>query len=308
MSTREYEQQIYQELADTFERQHQPELRDHFLILAADMALSAGRAEEAERLRQRLLRANPHHVLRPYASFAQAAANSDIQTFLEELRQRYPVERAQDMLESFWPGVPEGPAPGDFDLEVPATMPPVPRTRMPANPTLDDDVAERLPTNLVRDDPPPPARPRDKSEPLKVYRSETEPEEPRPTVPPVKPTRAPARPPRTEAPKPAAPLPETQPPRAAPKPAAPKPAAPPRPAARPQPAPAPAATRPVAPVPARRPAAPPPPAAPATEPEEPAHSGSWVGSVLVVVVLAAALAFGVVALAPPALSELWNLR
>jgi hypothetical protein len=304
MSTREYEQQIYQELADTFERQHQPELRDHFLILAADMALSAGRAEEAERLRQRLLRTNPHHVLRPYASFAQAAANADIQTFLEELRQRYPVDRAQDMLESFWPGVPDGPAPGDFDLEVPATMPPVPRTRMPAEqrPLEEDDVAERLPTNLVRDDPPP-AKPRDKSEPLKVYRSPTEPEGPKPAVPPVKPTRAPVRqPPRAEAPKPAAPVPETQPPRAAP-----KPAPPPRPAARPQPAPAP--TRPVAPVPARRPVAPsPPPAAPATEPEEPAHSGSWVASALIVVVLAAALAFGVVAVAPPALSELWSLK
>src|SRR5262245_2044861 len=173
MSTREHAQQIYQELADTFEQQHQPELRDHFLILAADMALSAGRAEEAERLRQRLLRANPHHVLRPYASFAQASANADIQTFLEELRQRYPVDRAQDMLESFWPGVPNGPAPGDFDLEVPATMPPVPRTRMPAEQRpKEDDVAERLPTNLVRDDPPPPpAKDRDKSEPLKVYRS-----------------------------------------------------------------------------------------------------------------------------------------
>ena len=58
---------VYRELADWYERQRQPQMRDRFLVLAADAAQTAGRADEAERLRLRLLKVNPHHMLKPYA-------------------------------------------------------------------------------------------------------------------------------------------------------------------------------------------------------------------------------------------------
>ena len=50
---------IYKELADRHERQGQPQMRDRYLVLAADAAVSAGRAAEADLLLTRLLRANP---------------------------------------------------------------------------------------------------------------------------------------------------------------------------------------------------------------------------------------------------------
>ena len=58
---------IYKELADRHERQGQSQMRDRFLVLAADAALRAGRDEEAERLRRQLLQRIPHHMLRQLA-------------------------------------------------------------------------------------------------------------------------------------------------------------------------------------------------------------------------------------------------
>src|SRR5688572_1432363 len=63
---------IYRELADHYDRLGQVSMRDRFLMLAADAALAAGQPDEAERLRQRLLATSRHHMLRPYASFAEA--------------------------------------------------------------------------------------------------------------------------------------------------------------------------------------------------------------------------------------------
>src|SRR5262249_16939846 len=68
MHPSEHNLQVYEELADTFDRQQNQALRDQFLLLAADAALTAGRQDEAERLRQRLLWLNPHHSVRAYTS------------------------------------------------------------------------------------------------------------------------------------------------------------------------------------------------------------------------------------------------
>ena len=76
---------IYKELADWHERQGQPQMRDRFLVLAADAAQAAGRPAEADLLLARLLRSNPHHMLRPFASFGQALASTDIQNYVGEL-------------------------------------------------------------------------------------------------------------------------------------------------------------------------------------------------------------------------------
>src|SRR5262249_4438146 len=113
MADREHTLRVYQDLADSFDQQHNASLRDLFLLLAADAALRAGHQAEAELLRQRLLRLNPHHLLKPYASFAEASSYPDIQGYVEELRQKYPAEVAEEMLESV---VPHAPAPGPADI------------------------------------------------------------------------------------------------------------------------------------------------------------------------------------------------
>jgi len=99
---------VYRELADRYDQLGQVSMRDRFLMLAADAALEAGQAPEAERLRDRLLQTSRHHMLRPYRSFAEAVQAPDVQTYLRDLRANYPLDIARQLLDSLRPS--SGPA------------------------------------------------------------------------------------------------------------------------------------------------------------------------------------------------------
>jgi hypothetical protein len=118
----------YQKLAVFYDRKGQPQQRDRFLVLAADAAQSAGNADEAESLRLQLLRHNPHHLLRPFSSFAQAMNSADVQSYLNDLRNSYPPKKASEMLAAL------GPAPADK----PSEAAPIP----PTQPVIDLDAAD----------------------------------------------------------------------------------------------------------------------------------------------------------------------
>ena len=101
MDPRENLLRVYKELADWYERQRQPPMRDRFLVLAADAALPANRPDEAETLRLRLLKVNPHHMLKPYASFAQALKAPDVLTYIKDLLVNHPTKVAEDLYARF---------------------------------------------------------------------------------------------------------------------------------------------------------------------------------------------------------------
>jgi hypothetical protein len=105
---------LYQELATLSDCQGQPQMHDRFLVLAADAALTAGRADEAERLRQRLLQRNPHHLLKPYGSLAEAMRAPDIVSYVVALRRSHPYEAALQLRDSLRKdgGEPEDPPEG----------------------------------------------------------------------------------------------------------------------------------------------------------------------------------------------------
>jgi hypothetical protein len=88
---------VFEELAGRFVKQNEPRFRDHCLVLAADAALSANRPQDAERLRQRLLQYNPHHLLRPFASMSEAAQAPDVQEYITDLRRQWPPEFVQKL-------------------------------------------------------------------------------------------------------------------------------------------------------------------------------------------------------------------
>ncbi|HEY1860863.1 MAG TPA: hypothetical protein VGG61_10940 [Gemmataceae bacterium] len=90
----------YLKLSEWFNQKGQPQQRDRFLVLAADAAQAAGRQDDAEKLRMRLLKHNPHHLLRPYSSFAQALSSADVQSYVNDLRNSYPPNKAVEMLAS----------------------------------------------------------------------------------------------------------------------------------------------------------------------------------------------------------------
>jgi hypothetical protein len=175
---------IYKELADAHERQRQPQMRDRFLVLAADAALTAGRPAEADLLLARLLRSNPHHMLRPYATFAEAMASPDVANYVGELRRAYPPEQAEAEFDALR-AARGGPPPGRPANALPPTAPVVDL----------DDLAERAGPG---------------HEPLKVYRTQDEGE-------------APAAPSLPRVTRPPAPRPPAAPPRSAPRPVPPSP-------------------------------------------------------------------------------------
>jgi hypothetical protein len=92
--------QVYRELADWYDRRGEPSMRDRFFVLGIDAAQRVGRHEEAEKMRHRLLQVNPHHMLRPFASFGEASQAADVQTYLRDLRMNYPSEVALELLRS----------------------------------------------------------------------------------------------------------------------------------------------------------------------------------------------------------------
>ncbi len=110
MATVEQTFRTYQELAALYAQQGQAQLRDRFLVLAADALHTAGRTEEAERMRGRLLQANPHHLLKPFASLDEAMKTTDVKNYVTGLRRTYPPEKAVELLESLRNGGEEKPA------------------------------------------------------------------------------------------------------------------------------------------------------------------------------------------------------
>lgn len=179
--------EVYCELADWHDRHGQPQLRDRFLVLAADAALAAGAEDEAERLRARLLHANPHHLLKPFASFAQALRSPDVESYVASLRQSYPLEAAEAMLASL-----RGEPPPERGAEpaLPPTMPVVDLGRPPDGP----GPGESLKLFPFLDEP---------GEPVPTLPAWQEPPRPAPPRRPAPPARKPAPPPRPAAAPPA---------------------------------------------------------------------------------------------------------
>jgi hypothetical protein len=89
---------IYRALADEAERRGLALLRDRFLVLAADAALTAGRAQAAEQLRTRLLRHNPGHLVGTFPSFARAMESALVRNFVAALRRKCNPAKAEQML------------------------------------------------------------------------------------------------------------------------------------------------------------------------------------------------------------------
>jgi hypothetical protein len=89
---------MYEDLANHYARQGESRQRDNCLVLAAAASLSIDLPAEAERLRKRLLLTNPHHMLRPYATMAEAMQSGDVRDYVADLRQQLPPQTVEKML------------------------------------------------------------------------------------------------------------------------------------------------------------------------------------------------------------------
>lgn len=110
---------VYVQLAEAYHGKNRYQERDRFLILAADTAWTAGRTDEAEQLRKKILSYNPNHLLRPYNSFGEALGSPDIMTYIQQLRRGYPVDRATELLRGLESGTGGKPTRSEEDFSLP---------------------------------------------------------------------------------------------------------------------------------------------------------------------------------------------
>lgn len=90
--------QIYGDLANCEANDGSPQMRDRFLLLAADAALTAERPDLAQQLHEQLLEANPTHLVKPFATVADALQAPQVSSYLDHLRGQYPPAEAARML------------------------------------------------------------------------------------------------------------------------------------------------------------------------------------------------------------------
>lgn len=95
---------LYLHLARASEEQRRLLQSNKFLVLAARIACQAGATQIAEECRRRILAHNPNHLLKSFASMAEALRSEDVCQYTHQLTRLYPFEKAEYLLHKFRAG------------------------------------------------------------------------------------------------------------------------------------------------------------------------------------------------------------
>jgi len=90
----------YLHLVRASERRRRPLVRDRLLVIASARAARLGLPYIAAYCRHLILMHNPHHFVSHWATITQAVFDEDFLHFLGRLERRYPLEKAEKMLDS----------------------------------------------------------------------------------------------------------------------------------------------------------------------------------------------------------------
>ncbi len=91
---------VYLHLARASQQRNRPHVTDRLLTVAAATASEMGLQPVADYCRSLVLAHNPHHMLRRWPTVRAALEQEPFQGLLKQLRRRYPMERAERLLES----------------------------------------------------------------------------------------------------------------------------------------------------------------------------------------------------------------
>lgn len=86
---------LYLRLAAASERRLRPQVTDRLLILIGAMAAELNLPVVAAGCRDRILKHNPQHLIKNYATFEDASSNVDFETFIKQLWRRYSAETVE---------------------------------------------------------------------------------------------------------------------------------------------------------------------------------------------------------------------
>ena len=91
---------IYLHLARASELRRRLHVRDRLLVLAAVTAARIHMPRVSLLCRHRILEHNPNHAVRRWDSLEEALDDSDFLHLLRTIQRRYPLEKAERMMES----------------------------------------------------------------------------------------------------------------------------------------------------------------------------------------------------------------
>jgi hypothetical protein len=91
---------LYLHLASASERRRRPHVRDRLLVIAASIAARCELPRIAAYCRSKILEHNPQHLIRRWATVEEAMSDSDFLHLLRSVQRRYPLERAERLLDT----------------------------------------------------------------------------------------------------------------------------------------------------------------------------------------------------------------
>ncbi len=91
---------IYLHLARASEVRQRMLVRDRLLVLAGAMSQSGELPRIAALCRAKILDHNANHMVRRWETFAAMSHDAQFQPFLAQLQRKYPIEKAEQMLQS----------------------------------------------------------------------------------------------------------------------------------------------------------------------------------------------------------------
>ena len=91
---------LFLHLARASAQRRRMHVRDRLLVIAGAIASQLGLATISARCRDRILEHNPHHMLRNWHCYRVAMEDPDFLHLLKQLQRRYPLEKAERMLDS----------------------------------------------------------------------------------------------------------------------------------------------------------------------------------------------------------------
>ena len=90
---------VYLHLAWASQQRQRLHVRDRLLVIAAVNATRIGLNRIAAYCRLQVLEHNPQHLIRRWPTITEALEQSDFLHFLKQLQRRYPLERAERMMD-----------------------------------------------------------------------------------------------------------------------------------------------------------------------------------------------------------------
>lgn len=100
MANASYQLGVFLHLAQASQRRRRPFVRDRMLLLASVAAVNVDLRKLAAYCRNEILKNNPRHLIGQRPTVEEALLDDDFLALLARIRAKYPIERAERLLDA----------------------------------------------------------------------------------------------------------------------------------------------------------------------------------------------------------------